>query len=101
MFKRIGSEFKTMNCPKCDSSKISKSGTRRGKPAFICRDCNYQFVENALQVGKPKLELCPLCPYCGNESRKLGKDRKNRQRYQCINCSSSESNACRVFTLES
>ncbi len=88
------------NCPKCNSTNVGKAGTRRNKPAFRCKDCKYQFVENALAAGNPKLEPCPPCPYCGSESRKLGMDRKGRQRYQCTNCRATDANNCRIFTLE-
>lgn len=74
-----------MNCPRCNSTNAVKSGIRRGKPALLCKDCNYQFVEGALSVGRPKADS-PPCPHCKAETRKLGVDRKGRQRYQCKDC---------------
>jgi transposase-like protein len=35
-----------MQCPRCDSTKISKNGKHHGKENNICRDCGRQFVES-------------------------------------------------------
>lgn len=36
-----------LNCPQCNSENIIKNGSiHNGKPKFMCRDCQRQFVEN-------------------------------------------------------
>ena len=35
-----------MECPKCQSSHVSKNGIKRGKQNYRCADCGRQFVEN-------------------------------------------------------
>ena len=37
-------------CPKCENSKIVKSGIVKGKQRYFCRDCNYYFTVN--KIGK-------------------------------------------------
>jgi len=80
-----------MECPKCNSTSITKAGTRRGKPAKICKSCGYQFVDKALSVGRPQLAATHNCPYCEGGTRKRGSDRYSRQRYECKDCK-------RIFT---
>jgi len=75
-----------MICPKCNSCQIVKAGTRRGKPALLCKECGYQFVAGALLAGRPKTESTPPCPHCSRETRKRGRDGKGRQRYECKYC---------------
>ena len=36
-----------MPCPRCQSEQIVKNGTtHNGKPKYMCKDCQRQFVEN-------------------------------------------------------
>ena len=36
-----------MNCPGCNSQKITKNGfIHNGKQKFCCKDCGRQFIEN-------------------------------------------------------
>ena len=49
-----------MKCPKCDSSKIFKNGSRRGKQCFRCRECGRQFVLNPKKQPYPP-EVKQLC----------------------------------------
>ena len=36
-----------MQCPRCQSEQIVKNGTaHNGKPKYVCKDCQRQFVEN-------------------------------------------------------
>lgn len=36
-----------MNCPACNSQKVTKNGSiHSGKQKFRCKDCGRQFVEN-------------------------------------------------------
>ena len=35
-----------MNCPECNSQKITKNGfIHNGKQKFCCKDCGRQFIE--------------------------------------------------------
>ena len=34
-----------MQCPRCNSTKISKNGHHRGKQRYKCKECNRQFLE--------------------------------------------------------
>jgi AcrR family transcriptional regulator len=37
--------MKVMICPHCQSSQLSKNGSRRGKQCYLCKQCGKQFVE--------------------------------------------------------
>ncbi len=88
-----------MNCPKCNSDHIVKSGIRRGKLALVCKTCSYQFVQGALAAGRPSSDS-PPCPHCQGEARKLGMDRKGRQRYQCKTCRRISTNETEKNTMQ-
>lgn len=50
-------------CPKCNHTKIIKSGFARGHQRFKCKNCNYQYTTEKLDRGKPlwmKLEAILL-----------------------------------------
>ena len=74
------------DCSKCHSFHVVRAGTRRGKPAFVCRGCGYQFVKGALTTGRPQLTLTPKCIYYQGMTRKRGSDARGRQRYECKEC---------------
>jgi len=40
-------------CPQCSRCTVVKNGKRRGKQAYICKSCSYQFRDEALPVGRP------------------------------------------------
>ena len=62
-------------CPRCNNSKIIKSGFVRGHQRFKCKHCNYQFTTQKIDRGKPlwmKLEAAIL--YCsGMSMNSIGK----------------------------
>jgi|GEM_PF-5572026 len=40
-----------MKCKKCSSENIIKYGLRRGKPCFLCNDCEHQFTSEKLKFN--------------------------------------------------
>ena len=42
--------METINCPKCKSENINKSGFIKGRQRFLCKDCNYFF--SVMKEGK-------------------------------------------------
>ncbi|MFQ4162401.1 MULTISPECIES: TetR/AcrR family transcriptional regulator [Nostocales] len=38
--------MKSIKCPHCDSSAVSKNGHRHGKQRYICKECGKQFPES-------------------------------------------------------
>jgi hypothetical protein len=42
--------METINCPKCKSEKINKSGFAKGRQRFLCKECNYFFT--VMKEGK-------------------------------------------------
>ena len=47
----LGSRYRAMVCPACQSLNIVKNGSiHNGKPKFSCKDCGRQFVENPENV---------------------------------------------------
>lgn len=40
--------MKVMKCPHCQSTKISKNGSRRGQQCYLCKNCGKQFVESVM-----------------------------------------------------
>ena len=43
--------MKNPNCPKCDSSLVTKSGVIKDKQRFKCKSCNYNFTVEKLGKG--------------------------------------------------
>ncbi|MFY7827178.1 MAG: transposase [Flectobacillus sp.] len=43
--------MKNPNCPKCDSSLVTKSGVIKDKQRFKCKTCNYNFTVEKLGKG--------------------------------------------------
>jgi AcrR family transcriptional regulator/predicted RNA-binding Zn-ribbon protein involved in translation (DUF1610 family) len=39
--------MKSLSCPNCQSSQLSRNGYRRGKQCYRCKDCGRQFVGNS------------------------------------------------------
>lgn len=42
--------METINCPKCKSEHINKSGFVKGRQRFLCKECNYFF--SVMKEGK-------------------------------------------------
>ena len=42
-----------MNCPRCESTTISKNGRKNGKQRYLCQDCGRQFVACYCLQGYP------------------------------------------------
>ena len=42
---------KSMKCPKCESTQISKNGRHHGKQNYICKHCGRQFIESYSRKG--------------------------------------------------
>ena len=43
-----------MNCPECNSQKITKNGfIHNGKQKFCCKDCGRQFIKNLQNKNIP------------------------------------------------
>ena len=40
-----------VQCGKCGSIRVVKNGIKKGKQAYVCRDCRHKFTENALLKG--------------------------------------------------
>ncbi len=40
-----------VQCAKCGSIRVVKNGTKRGRQAFVCRDCGHKFTEKAMLKG--------------------------------------------------
>jgi transposase-like protein len=61
LFKKLESlHTKSMKCPKCQSTEISKNGTRNGKQNFICKHCGRQFLDYSSSRGYPD-EIRQIC----------------------------------------
>lgn len=40
--------MEVMKCPHCQSTHLSKNGSRRGQQCYLCKDCRKQFVESVM-----------------------------------------------------
>jgi transposase-like protein len=50
----------SMKCPRCESTEISKNGTRNNKQNFVCKQCGRQFVEYSSARGY-SAEIRQIC----------------------------------------
>jgi hypothetical protein len=89
---------KSMQCPNCHQKSV-KNGRRRGKQSWLCKNCSYQYVEDALPVGSPKQINYPECPYCRKNT--LNKNHEATQSYRCyFQCRNPKCERCSTFELD-
>ena len=83
----------TLNCPRCKSEEIVKSGRANGKPKYQCKKCQRQFVHPLLKEEKRKKSKAPIeypdvyCYYCDSKDFVYrGKGKRGCRRFQCNKC---------------
>ncbi|NJN13515.1 MAG: tyrosine-type recombinase/integrase [Richelia sp. RM1_1_1] len=84
-----------LDCPRCGSQEIAKSGRSNGKPNYQCKECKRQFVHPLLKEEKSKKSKAPIenpdvyCYHCESQNRDFvyhGKDELGRARFYCNEC---------------